>query len=123
MLDLFGISVLAGLGEEMLFRGLIQDVFSSSLPLWMAVALASLLFGMMHAVTPTYAVLAGLMGAYLGWLYLATGNLLGPIVAHAVYDFVALVYLMYGPGSGEIAEQKEAEPATHKELQGETKDP
>ena len=54
----------------------------------------SLLFGLAHALTRTYAVLATLVGFYLGFLFWLTGNLLAPILAHAVYDFVALVYLV-----------------------------
>lgn len=89
------IALLAGVGEEALFRGVIQagieQYFGS--PAW-ALAIASLLFGLAHLVTPTYAVLAGLIGAYFGWLLLATGNLLTPIVAHAAYDFAAILYLL-----------------------------
>jgi membrane protease YdiL (CAAX protease family) len=33
------------------------------------------------------------MGLYLGTLFVITGNLFAPIVAHAAYDFVALVWL------------------------------
>jgi membrane protease YdiL (CAAX protease family) len=99
LVDLAGIALLAGLGEEMLFRGVLQDIFRGWMPLWAAIGLSALLFGILHAVTPTYAVLAALVGAYLGVLYLLTGNLLAPIVAHAVYDFVALVYVTRGPGS------------------------
>ncbi|HEY5704013.1 MAG TPA: CPBP family glutamic-type intramembrane protease [Terrimicrobiaceae bacterium] len=47
-----------------------------------------------HLVTKTYAVIATLIGAYLGVIWLAAGNLLAPITAHAVYDFVALVYFL-----------------------------
>jgi membrane protease YdiL (CAAX protease family) len=100
LLDLFGISGLAGLGEEMLFRGVAQGFFSHWLPPALAVALASVVFGVLHAITFTYAVLAACMGAYLGWLWIATGNLLVPIVTHALYDFVVLVYFLRGPGSG-----------------------
>ena len=39
-------------------------------------------------------MIAGLIGLYLGWLWMATGNLLVPIVTHTVYDFVVLVYLV-----------------------------
>jgi uncharacterized protein len=89
---------LAGLGEEMLFRGVIQNATST----WLGgdygpvagLVLASLLFGSAHALSPAYAVLATGIGLYLGGLWLATGNLLVPIAAHAVYDFVALVYLV-----------------------------
>jgi membrane protease YdiL (CAAX protease family) len=96
VLDLFMISLLAGLGEEMLFRGVLQDAFAGWLPTWAAVALAALLFGLLHGVTLAYAVLAAFMGAYLGWLYWVTGNLLSCAIAHGLYDFVVLVYLVRG---------------------------
>jgi len=97
LVDLAVISILAGLGEEMLFRGLIQQwvagwVAGPSGP-WVGLAAAAVLFGLAHAITPGYVVLAGLMGLYLGWVWIASGNLLAPIATHAVYDFVALVYL------------------------------
>jgi membrane protease YdiL (CAAX protease family) len=89
------IALLAGIGEEALFRGVIQagieQYFGS--PAW-ALAIASALFGLAHLITPTYAVLAGLIGAYLGWLMLMTDNLLTPIVAHGAYDFAAILYLL-----------------------------
>lgn len=89
------ISLLAGFGEELLFRGVIQaGVHTYSGSPWLALVIASLLFGLAHPLTVTYVVLAGLIGAYLGWLALATENLLVPIVTHAAYDFVALVYLL-----------------------------
>jgi membrane protease YdiL (CAAX protease family) len=93
--QLLFISCLAGLSEELLFRGVLQrgiEQFSGS-P-WLALAVASVLFGLAHPITPTYAVLAALIGAYLGWLMMATDNLLVPMVAHAAYDFAALVYLV-----------------------------
>ena len=58
---------------------------------WPGLAVASLLFGLLHPITPTYVAIAALLGAYLGAVWLATGNLLTVIVAHALYDFVALV--------------------------------
>jgi membrane protease YdiL (CAAX protease family) len=97
LLDLAGISVLAGVGEEMLFRG----VFQAALTRWvgsvaLGLVLASVLFGLCHAITAGYVVLAALLGAYLGGLWLYTGNLLAPILSHAIYDFVALVILVRG---------------------------
>jgi membrane protease YdiL (CAAX protease family) len=99
-MDLVGISLLAGVGEEMLFRGVLQAGgvrWFGSVPA--AVAVASLVFGLLHAITLTYALLAALAGAYLGLVWLATDNLLVPIVAHALYDFVVLLWLLRGPGS------------------------
>ena len=94
LLDLAGISLLAGLGEEMFFRGVLQAAFSGWMGVWGGLALASVLFGVLHAITPTYALLATVMGAYLGLLWQRTGNLLTPILTHTLYDFVALVLLL-----------------------------
>jgi len=104
------ISALAGWGEEMLFRGVIQEAVAGWVPgpwgIWIGLAAAAILFGLAHPITPGYVLLAGLIGIYLGWLQIATGNLLVPIMAHAVYDFLALVYLVRirprdGPASAE----------------------
>ncbi|HYT87572.1 MAG TPA: CPBP family intramembrane glutamic endopeptidase [Gemmataceae bacterium] len=92
--DLALIALVAGLGEELLFRGLLQEVFARWLETWAAVLVTAILFGLMHPITPTYGVLATLAGAYLGYVYLASGNLLVAVVAHAFYDFAALVYLL-----------------------------
>lgn len=98
LVELALISLVAGIGEELLFRGLIQD----GLVVWiggpagvgLGLAVGSVLFGLAHALTRTYAVLAAVVGLYLGVLLLLTGNVLAPITAHAVYDFAALVYLV-----------------------------
>jgi membrane protease YdiL (CAAX protease family) len=58
------------------------------------VAATAVAFGLAHALTVTYAVLAALVGGYLGWLHLASGNLLVPVLAHALYDFIALRLLL-----------------------------
>lgn len=97
-IDLVGIATLAGLGEEMMFRGLLQVVFSGWLGRVWGLVLASALFGLLHAVTLTYALFAGLMGLYLGWLWMWTGNLLVPILVHALYDLALLWYLLPRPG-------------------------
>ena len=87
------LGVAAGLGEEMLFRGVLQNELGIRLGSdYLAVGIASIIFGALHAVTPLYAGLAGLASVYFGWLYLATGNLAIPIVTHAFYDWAALLY-------------------------------
>lgn len=82
----------AGFGEEMLFRGVLQYELISRMGKFGAVGLSSLIFGLLHAVTPMYAFLATLASIYFGYLYLDTGNLAVPIITHAVYDIAALLY-------------------------------
>jgi membrane protease YdiL (CAAX protease family) len=106
VIDLLGISVLAGLGEEVLFRGVLQEAFAHWFrSVWIGVVVASALFGLLHLITFTYAALATLMGAYLGcvWLY-ADHNLLVIVITHALYDFVVLLWLLRGPGSAAALE-------------------
>jgi membrane protease YdiL (CAAX protease family) len=104
VIDLLGISVLAGLGEELFFRGTMQGVLSQWLDDWrLALVLASLVFGLLHAITFTYAALATLAGLYLGLAAHYTGNLLVAVVAHALYDFLVLLWLLRGPGATQAA--------------------
>jgi membrane protease YdiL (CAAX protease family) len=63
------------------------------LPGFIALVLTSVAFGLAHFLTLSYALLAALAGLYLGALYWAGGNLVIPIVAHALYDLVALLQL------------------------------
>lgn len=101
-IDLLGISALAGLGEETFFRGVLQEATVRWFNVWIGVVVVSILFGLVHSITFTYAVLAALMGAYLGciWLYF-DHNLLVIVVTHALYDFVVLLWLLRGPGAAE----------------------
>jgi membrane protease YdiL (CAAX protease family) len=87
------VATLAGVGEELLFRGVVQTALAGHLPVWGAVAVTAALFGLAHFLTPAYAVLAAGVGGYLGWLFAVTGNLLVPAVTHALYDLVALAVL------------------------------
>lgn len=115
LIDLLGISALAGLGEELFFRGVLQEAFTRWFNVWVGVAVVSILFGAMHSITFTYAVLATLMGAYLSWVWLsAEHNLLVIVVAHALYDFVVLLWLLRGPGADAALEQLQSRQAAEK---------
>jgi uncharacterized protein len=94
MPQLLTLSILAGVCEEAFFRGAIQGSVSDHGPKLWALFLASGLFGACHLITWTYAIIAAFIGAYIGLLYIWTGNLLAPMVTHAAYDFAALVYFL-----------------------------
>ena len=91
--DLLFIAILAGVGEELLFRGLIQGALAQWWGDWTALGVASVLFGLAHCMTREYAVFAMVLGFFLGWLVLVTGDLTAAIIAHAGYDFAALLLL------------------------------
>jgi membrane protease YdiL (CAAX protease family) len=86
----------AGLGEEMLFRGVVQTAFVNQIGIApaLAIGIAAIVFGLMHFVTLTYVVLAAAAGFYLGWLYHLSGQLVLPILVHGLYDSLAFIYLV-----------------------------
>ncbi len=85
--DLCIISAFAGLAEELLFRGVIQ--------VKLGIVGASIIFGLLHFLTPAYFIIATLMGFYLGILFRYYDSLLIPIQLHFIYDLGALIYLRY----------------------------
>lgn len=87
------VALLAGVGEELLFRGFLQSLLARWTSPLLGLILGSLAFGAAHAVTRTYFALASIIGLFLGWLMLEYNDLVAPIVAHTVYDFVALIFI------------------------------
>jgi membrane protease YdiL (CAAX protease family) len=99
------VAVLAGVGEELFFRGVIQTLLVDWTNPTAGLLVASLVFGAAHALSKLYFLLATLIGICFGWLVLHYHDLVAPMVAHSVYDFVALMYIRRsrpGTGSGAI---------------------
>jgi membrane protease YdiL (CAAX protease family) len=98
--ELVFVAALAGFGEELVFRGVLQRCFERWLDFGgsgriVGLIASNVIFGLLHAMTPTYAILAALMGLYFGVLLDVTHppNLLVPMLAHALYDFLAFLLL------------------------------
>jgi hypothetical protein len=85
--ELLALAFVTGFSEELLFRGVFQQ--------WIGFWWSNLLFGAVHWVTPLYALWAGLMGLLMGGLMTFTGNLLTPILAHTLYDFMAFLVIAH----------------------------
>ena len=98
----FLICMLAGIGEEILFRGFIFVVIFEFWPWGLefnmniiaAIAISSILFGLGHSITRLYTIITGLMGVVFCLVFLWTGSLIAPIVAHALYDFFAMEFAL-----------------------------
>jgi hypothetical protein len=84
--DIVAIALLSGVSEELLFRGVLLPEIG--------IVASSALFGALHALTPLYALWAGLTGAGFALLTIH-GSLTTAIVAHAVYNAGALFALRH----------------------------
>jgi len=92
--DLLILAILVGLIEELLFRGVLEPWIARWNPIF-AFCSVNLFFGLLHSVSCLYAIIATLLGGFLSLLAHGPGdfNLLRPIVAHAVYDYIGFVWL------------------------------
>lgn len=94
-----GVSVTAGICEEVLFRGFLFAYLQASpwsLDPSTVILVSSAMFGIAHFGQGIKGMLlTGMIGAALGILYVVTGSLLAPIIVHILIDLraAALCYL------------------------------
>lgn len=110
LLGVFVIAVLAGITEEFFFRGLIQTelmraVQNAHVAIWISAIAFSAVHMQFYGFVPRM-----LLGALFGYLYLWSGNLWVPILAHAVNNALALV-LVYASQQRELPLDVENEAA------------
>ncbi len=85
----FALSVTAGVVEELLYRGFVLWVLAQWMPLWAAVLLSSLAFGLAHSYQGVGGMLrTGLMGLLFAGLFVASGSIWLPMLFHALFDIV-----------------------------------
>ncbi|MBD2482026.1 CPBP family intramembrane metalloprotease [Planktothrix mougeotii LEGE 06226] len=87
--DLIWLGLLPGLSEELLFRGvMLSDLGLTPL----ALVVSSIAFGVLHfsgSQQWPYVIWAIIVGFLLGYSAIATGNLLVPIIAHVLTNFMS----------------------------------
>jgi membrane protease YdiL (CAAX protease family) len=81
------IALLSGISEELFFRGVLLPEIG--------IVASSAIFGALHALTPLYALWAGLTGAGFALLTMYGGSLVTAIIAHATYNAGALFALRH----------------------------
>jgi membrane protease YdiL (CAAX protease family) len=84
------VAALSALGEELVFRGVLQPILGLGLT---SVVFGSLHLGLTRRATAAWALMATVAGLILGSLYLWTGNLVAPVLAHGVVNFLNLRFL------------------------------
>lgn len=113
ILALVVIAVLPAIGEEIVFRGLIQhELFRATKNIHVAIWIAAVLFSAIHFQFFGF-VPRLLLGALFGYLYYWSGNLKLSILAHFVNNSVSVVALYYyqqGTLSFDMESQEAAPP-------------
>ncbi len=89
-----GLCLFVPVAEEVIFRGLIQQVFTRNMKPVLAVLLAGATFGAVH-LNAHLLISITVFGCFLGYIYYVTGNLTYTIIAHAIFNGVAFAQLAF----------------------------
>ncbi len=95
LLVTFAVAVLAPLGEELLYRGILYQALAKRLPGWPTIGLTGLAFGLTH-LEPFVIVLTFPLGMALAWMMRRHGTLVVPVVAHAVFNLIGVLLIRVG---------------------------
>lgn len=87
--DFLLISLPPAVIEELFFRGFLQPYAG----IWVGAAIFSMLHWGFQRALWAHGVHAFLIGLFLGWLSVATGSLLAPMVAHGINNLMASLYI------------------------------
>ena len=91
ILTFISICILTPISEELLFRGYILDALNRLHGKWPAIIISSIIFGMVH-FDPFTMGMATIGGVIYGWIRMRTGSLVPGIVAHAMWNTMALMF-------------------------------
>jgi membrane protease YdiL (CAAX protease family) len=84
--------LLAVVLEELLFRSLLVGALSMTIPVAVLVIVTAAIFGLMHSPQGALGVImTGAMGLWLSLLFIWSGGLLLPLIAHFVINFLQLL--------------------------------
>lgn len=95
--DLLYMVAFVGVGEELLFRGLVQRDMTAVLGWKWGLLVAGIMFGVMHLTWRSVPELGftTFVGLLFGYLYQRTQSLTAPIIAHGIGNMVLVAIMPY----------------------------
>lgn len=106
------VAVLPGIGEEMLFRGVIQNEMQKHLAnKYLPLLITAFLFAAFH-LEPTGLFAKFFIGCVLGYAYLTTRNILYPMIIHATNNATQLIIAHFTNGLEDTSFEMPAPDAT-----------
>lgn len=104
------IGVAPAIGEELLFRGILQQYLQKiTIKPWIAIWATAIIFSLFHFQLAGF-LARMLLGACLGYLLYWTNNLWVPIVAHLTINGMQVVLPWYNPEMIELAAAENSDP-------------
>lgn len=89
--QLLVVAVMAGFGEELLFRGTLQSIISSKGRIQLAIWITAFVFSLIHMQFYGF-IPRLLLGAWFGYLLLWSGSIWVPVAAHFANNAISIVF-------------------------------
>jgi len=106
---ILGVSITAGICEELLFRGYLMQLLSGYLPTYGVVIISSIAFGLGHIYQgPLHIIRTAIFGGIMAVIYLSTDSIIVPIILHAIVDMYggAMAYIVFSNQPVEMIDGK-----------------
>ena len=91
------LSILAGVGEELLMRGALQSWLDPKIGTPFAILLTAVVFGLLHFMNIAYVVLTFCIGIIFGVMFHLSESMIFVMLAHTVYDILAFAAIIKYP--------------------------
>jgi uncharacterized protein len=88
--NLLIVAVIPAFGEELLFRGILQQQLMRRMAPWAAIIATGMIFSFIHFQFDGF-LPRTLLGMMLGWLYWRTGNIWVPIIVHFLNNGIVIL--------------------------------
>jgi len=96
-----GMCALVPIAEEFAFRGFMQQIFARNMGGVLGFILAGLIFGAVH-LNAHLLISISFFGLFLGFVFYATANLTYTMIAHSLFNTVALLQLTLTSDEGAL---------------------
>ncbi len=111
VLAIIGLAIVPAIGEELLFRGIMQNLLiKSNIKPIVSILLIAFVFSAIHSNVEGF-LSRFVVGFVLGLVYYKSGNLVAPIAGHFTFNVVQVIY-MYLVNIGFLTEQSQSQDTT-----------
>ena len=103
IITLIGLALIPAIGEELMFRGYLMNLFSQKSNYHNGIAVSALIFALVHFNITNFFYYF-VLGVVMGYIYFWGRNLIFPIIIHFINNAMVVFGYMYAISNEEVSE-------------------
>ena len=103
IITLIGLALIPAIGEELMFRGYLMNVFSQKSNYHNGIAFSALIFALVHFNLTNFFYYF-VLGVVMGYIYFWGRNLIFPIIIHFINNAMVVFGYMYAISNDDVSE-------------------